>query len=208
MTDADVACFSCLIPSAVSFNLLAAKAVAGQAAQDLAAIKADTIGASKAAVLKAVSDITDIATSGLVQKGQALQAAAGAILSSILNGATSAGSTLARAGIDMVAAKLGLIDPPVPHVPFVEEAEAVTEVSTQKAQPISAVVARTSPVEPQPQPLVKVTPHKSHHHKSHHRSHKAHHSSPVYTPSGNGPIVYEIMNTPEGYNGPLRFRFN
>lgn len=53
----------------MSFNLLAAKAVASQAAQDLAAIKADTIGASKEAVLKAVSEITDIATSGLVQKG-------------------------------------------------------------------------------------------------------------------------------------------
>ncbi|XP_026737763.1 uncharacterized protein LOC113500996 [Trichoplusia ni] len=183
----------------MSFNLLAAKAVASQAAQDLAAIKADTIGASKEAVLKAVSEITDIATSGLVQKGQALKAAAGAILGSILNGATSAGSTLARAGIDMVAAKLGLIDPPVPQVPFVEENETVAEVSTQKPQPISAVEARSSnnrPSSAYPKPLVKVTPQRSHY------------KAPVYGPSGNGPIIYEIINTPGGYSSPLRFRFN
>ncbi|CAH0590416.1 unnamed protein product [Chrysodeixis includens] len=107
-----VACFSCLIPSAVSFNLLAAHAVAHQAAQDLAAIKANTISAKNGAVLKAFADIADITTNGLALKGQAIKKAAVSVFGSLLNGIASAGSTLARAGLDIIAAKFGLLRPP------------------------------------------------------------------------------------------------
>ena len=62
-------CFSCLIPSALSFNLLAAKAVASQAAQDVVDIGTKTVEAKKEAFAKAASDIAAIAAKGISLKG-------------------------------------------------------------------------------------------------------------------------------------------
>ncbi|XP_021182192.2 uncharacterized protein LOC110370627 [Helicoverpa armigera] len=209
-----IACFACLIPSAVSINLLAAKAVASQAAGDIAAIGAKTLEAKKNAIVKAANEIAAIAAQGATQKGEAIKTAATSMAGAMINGALSIGATIAKAGLNMIAAKFThptvvyepsiVIKPPVVQDAIIEEKivekPVVVEYDQEiklpvQSRPISSVSVDVSPdffdlPAPPQLPSVWTT---------------VEEVAPAFEFVGhdNSPYVYEIVQTPQVQYGPL-----
>ncbi|XP_022817256.1 uncharacterized protein LOC111350064 [Spodoptera litura] len=137
-----VACCSSLVPSALAFHLLAAKAAAKDAAHEILAIGKETLAAKKAVLAKAAADMISVIAQGIGAKSSIIATAAASLAGAVLNGTLFIGAALARGGFNIIAAKLGMTptvvveSPSVVVKPPVIEETVVEEVDQSSEPPV------------------------------------------------------------------------